>query len=202
MVFEEELATHKRRLREEVNARRNSLLPHVRTAKSHAIVRRLKGLAAYDQARYPLVYVAMPSEVQTLTLIDERLSAGKPVAVPKVESDGLALYEITAVTDLAPGVWGILEPQSENVRPADEQRIDVIVIPGVVFDPAGHRLGYGRGYYDRLLRRLGQGATKVALAFEIQLVRAVPSEPHDVHMDYIITEERTIECVRVRDEGL
>lgn len=203
MIFDQdELAAQKRRLREEVNARRNSLLPHARTAKSHDIMQRLRALPAYDNGRYPLVYVSMPSEVQTLTLIDQRLAAGKPLAVPKVEGDGLALYEIRAVSDLVPGVWGILEPEPEKARPADPDMVDVVVIPGVVFDLEGHRLGYGRGYYDRLLKQLGGHAAKVALAFEAQLARAVPSEPHDVHMDFIITEDRTIDCAKVRTTGL
>lgn len=202
IIDEDELAAQKRRMREEMNARRNALLPHARTAKSHAIAERLGGLPAYADAQYPLIYVSMPSEVQTLPLIDSRLAAGRPVAVPKVEGEGLAMYEIASVSDLAPGVWGILEPQPEVAVLADPDRVDVVVIPGVVFDLEGHRLGYGRAYYDRLLRLLGGHAAKVALAFEVQLARAVPSEPHDVHMDYVITEDRLIDCARMRDQGL
>lgn len=191
----------KRRLREDADVRRNALLSHVRTAKSHAALDRLRALQAYAGSLYPFVYVALPSEVQTLPLIDERLSEHLTVVVPCVQGDDLGLYEIDAVNDLSPGVWGILEPDGRLARPARLGEIDLAVIPGVVFDPAGGRLGYGKAYYDHLLARLDPLVVKVGLAFEVQLVRAIPAEPHDVHMDFVITEERTIDCAAVRAAG-
>lgn len=198
----DELTSQKARLREEANVRRNALLPHVRTQKSHAIIERLRSLAVYDKARKPLIYVAMPSEVQTLPLIASRIGQGLPVAVPRVEGENLGLYEISAIGDLKPGVWGILEPEQPGARPVALEDVDVVILPGVVFDPVGHRLGYGKAFYDRLLSRLSHPVTKVALAFEVQLVRAVPSEPHDATMDFIVTEERTIDCRSARDQAL
>jgi 5-formyltetrahydrofolate cyclo-ligase len=202
MLDEEDLSEEKGRLREEINARRNALLPHVRTAKSHAVIERLEALPAYRGCQYPLVYIAMASEVQTLPLVDHRLAEALKVAVPKVEGESLGLYEIESVNELAPGVWGILEPQAGQERPADIERIDAVVMPGVVFDASGHRLGYGKAYYDRMLRSLGHPVVKIALAFEVQMVHRVPAEAHDVHVDFVITEDRTIDCAGVRTQEL
>jgi 5-formyltetrahydrofolate cyclo-ligase len=202
MPDEDDLTEEKSRLREEINARRNALLPHVRTAKSHAALERLEALPAYGTCKYPLIYIAMASEVQTLPLVDRRLAQGRSVTVPKVEGESLGLYEIESVGELAPGVWGILEPQAGQERPAEVARIDVVVMPGVVFDAAGHRLGYGKAYYDRMLRSLAHPVVKIALAFEVQMAHRVPAEAHDVHVDFVVTEERTIDCAAVRTQEL
>lgn len=202
MLDEEDLTEEKRRLREEINARRNALLPHVRTAKSHEAIERLERLPAYRACQYPLIYIAMASEVQTLPLVDRRLAQTLKVTVPKVEGESLGLYEIESVAELAPGVWGILEPQAGSARPADIARIDVVVMPGVVFDPSGHRLGYGKAYYDRMLRSLEHPVIKIALAFEVQMAHRVPAEAHDVHVDFIVTEDRAIDCAAVRAQEL
>jgi 5-formyltetrahydrofolate cyclo-ligase len=96
--------------------------------------------------------------------------------------------------ELTLGPWGILEPKGEFYRPFPLEEIDVVIVPGVAFDERGNRLGFGRGFYDKFLRRLSERVSFVALAFELQVVRRLPSQSHDVAVDYIITEKRIIKC--------
>jgi len=96
--------------------------------------------------------------------------------------------------DLTSGTWGILEPKADRVRPVDPQEIDLVVVPGVSFDPNGNRLGYGGGFYDRFLLRTKPDTTFVALAFELQIRDDVHPEEHDHPVHYVITEDRVMDC--------
>jgi 5-formyltetrahydrofolate cyclo-ligase len=98
---------------------------------------------------------------------------------------------VTSFADLVPGKFGIPEPRPETpcVAPTEP---DLLVVPGVAFDRRGHRVGYGKGYYDRLLAVTG--APVMALAYGFQLVEHIPDEPHDRCMDYILTPEELIRC--------
>jgi 5-formyltetrahydrofolate cyclo-ligase len=95
---------------------------------------------------------------------------------------------------LIPGVFDILVPPGEDLL-TNVSRTDLVLIPGVGFDQDGHRLGRGRGYYDRALRGVLAGALRVGLAHECQVISHVPVDPHDERVDYIVTEKRLIECV-------
>ena len=98
---------------------------------------------------------------------------------------------------LIPGVFDILVPPGENLL-TSVAPTDLVLIPGVGFDRAGHRLGRGRGYYDRALRGVLAGALRVGLAHECQVVSHIPVDEHDERVDYIVTEERLIECAGTR----
>lgn len=162
-----------------------------RLAKSSRIERLLFDLPEFRAARVVLFYASFRTEVETRGMIRRALDEGKRVVLPKVKGKELALYEIRDLDkDLAPGSWGIPEPV--NGRPADLKGVDLVVLPGAVFDEQGNRLGYGAGFYDRLLAGY-QGAT-VALAFEVQVVPEVPSAKHDVPVKKIVTEKRIIEA--------
>lgn len=101
---------------------------------------------------------------------------------------------------LVRGPKGIPEPASRGIFPVAE--VDVALIPGVAFDTRGGRLGYGAGVYDRLLTKLRPGTLRVALAFDCQVRREpLPQEPHDLPMDYIVTESHWIDCRRARRAG-
>ena len=106
------------------------------------------------------------------------------------------MLEIHAVCDtgreIAPGYRGIPEPHADCPRVALAS-IDWVLVPGIAFDAEGRRVGYGGGYYDRLLPLLEKGAARVAGAFELQIVERVPAAPHDTTVDAIVTERRTLE---------
>jgi len=161
--------------------------------RSRAICQRLMALPGYQNSKVICTYVALPMEVQTLDLIRRAWDDRKEVAVPCCMGDRLRLFHLKSMKELVPRTLGILEPRAEHwqrkERWLEPSRIDLFVVPGVAFDRLGGRLGHGRGYYDRLLVDADPQALRVALAFENQLVDAVPMTSHDVFMQHVITEE-------------
>jgi 5-formyltetrahydrofolate cyclo-ligase len=123
-------------------------------------------------------------------MVRRALTEGKRVVLPRVRGRELALFGITDFDrDVAPGAWGIPEPATGD--PVGREQIDLIIVPGAAFDASGNRLGYGAGFYDKLLE--GFGGRIVALAFELQIVPAAPRDAHDVPMQKIVTEKRVLE---------
>jgi 5-formyltetrahydrofolate cyclo-ligase len=181
-------------LRRETLARRDALPPEARSAASKAIVERIAALPEFDGATAVLLTLAFRSEWNTVVLVRTALAAGKTVAVPRVDVEARML-ELHALSDpereIVAGHMGIPEPLPESPR-VPRAAIDFVLVPGVAFDLAGRRLGYGAGYYDRLLPLLSPRAARVAGAFELQVVDRVPAAPHDVGVDTIVTELRTL----------
>ncbi|MBT8359634.1 MAG: 5-formyltetrahydrofolate cyclo-ligase, partial [Deltaproteobacteria bacterium] len=131
-----------------------------------------------------------------LQCIKRLLEAGKQVTVPltRVEEKRLDIIQLLDPdADLIPGYCGIPEPREELVasRARAAKQLDVIVLPGSVFDLRGGRFGYGGGYYDRLLSQVPQ-AERIALAYELQIVDELPLQKHDEILDCIVTEKRII----------
>ena len=173
-------------------------MPGQRTAKSREIEERLFSLPEFKSARIVLFFASFRSEVDTLPMIRRALASGKRVMLPKVKGKELELFEIRDVdSDVSPGAWGIPEPQGSALVKPDE--LDVIIVPGAAFDEQGNRLGYGAGFYDKLLSRFKKPT--IAIAFEQQIVHKVPADPHDVPVKKIVTEKRTIEAKSFTTEG-
>lgn len=186
----------RRQLREGVLKIRSGLSPAQVIEKSERIAARLLALEEYRRARAVMVYLDFRNEVQTAKLVKESMSAGKKVAVPVVtDVPGRRLTPSLLADfpgDLRPGAWGIPEPGPQNLRSFDPAGLDLVIVPGVAFDPAGYRLGYGRGFYDRFLPRTGQGTVFAGLAYDFQVLPCVHPEPHDIPVHLILTEERLI----------
>ncbi len=185
----------KRQLRKEMIKERNALSPVQRAEKSAVIVDRLLMLDEYIDASSIMVYLDCRSEVQTGSLVVRALADGKRVAVPVTDTANRSLTPslITSFPGgLQPGPWGIPEPKPQAVRPLDPAELDIVITPGLVFDKSGYRIGYGYGYYDRFLCRTGQKTIHIGLAFELQLRTNVYPGPHDVPVQYILTEERLL----------
>jgi len=179
----------KNELRQRVLDARFRLLPEERKAKSREIEKRLFGLPEFQAARTVMFFASFRSEVETHHMVRRALAEGKRVVLPKVKGKELALFRIKDFDkDAAPGAWDIPEPS--NGTPVKLRDIDIIMVPGAVFDEKGNRLGYGAGFYDKLLAPY-KGMT-VALAFELQIVENVPAAAHDVPMKKIVTEKRII----------
>ncbi len=167
------------------------MTPGQRAAKSREIEERLFSLPEFKTAHAVMFFASFRSEVETGPMIRRALASGKRVVLPKVTGDDLALFEISDLDrDVAPGSWEIPEPVSGT--PASLDTIDLIVVPGAVFDERGNRLGYGAGFYDKLLASYHGSA--VALAFELQLAADVPVSAHDVPVGKIVTEKRVIDA--------
>ncbi|BCL61085.1 5-formyltetrahydrofolate cyclo-ligase [Desulfomarina profundi] len=142
------------------------------------------------------VYVSFRSEVATFDLINDLLKAGKNVTVPitRTETKRLDAIRIKNLEeDLVPGYCDIPEPPESLCRTnkVDPSEIEVIILPGSVFDERGGRFGYGGGFYDRFVSAIPK-SLRVGLAFELQIVERAPLQPHDELLDLIITEKRII----------
>ncbi len=179
----------KKQIRKELLIQRDGLAPEQRSSKSREIEERLFALPEFRAARVVMFFASFRSEVETLPMIRRALAEGKRVVLPKVAGRDLALFEIRDVDrDVQTGTWGIPEPVQG--APVAIKDIDFLIVPGAVFDERGNRLGYGAGYYDRILANYG-GPT-AALAFEMQIVSNVPVAAHDVPVQKIVTERRVI----------
>lgn len=186
----------KARIRREALARRDALAFDERARASAAIRDRLLDLDAVTGARTLLGFASFGTEVRLDPLLRDRIGHGVGVFLPYIASMSPPVLEVVRVTDLdrdlVPARMGIREPQPHGRRPARVDRLDVVIAPGVAFDSAGRRLGYGGGFYDRLLPRLRAGTPVIAVAFATQVVDAVPATARDVPVDVIVTEARTI----------
>jgi 5-formyltetrahydrofolate cyclo-ligase len=140
-------------------------------------------------------YASYGSELDTRPLLQAVLAGGKALILPRVNRAArrLDLYRVADLAgSLAPGPWGIPEPWPDACPPAAIGEADLVVVPGVVFDVAGGRIGHGAGYYDRLLRGLAAGSPPlVAGAFDLQVVPEVPMDAHDRRVDLVLTESHT-----------
>jgi len=183
----------KRALRDEVIAARDALDPGERAAASQAIVARVGALPSFAAARCVLLTLPFRSEWDTRPLVATALARGAAVVLPRVNAQARML-EIHRVSDpesqTQPGYRGIPEPVDTLPR-QDLASVDWVLVPGVAFDPLGRRLGYGGGYYDRLLATLAPGVPKVAGAYDLQMVAHIPSAPHDLRVDAIVTPTQT-----------
>ncbi|MDQ2963626.1 MAG: 5-formyltetrahydrofolate cyclo-ligase [Pseudomonadota bacterium] len=185
----------KRSVRERILRARDAMPTHLRTTASAAIAETLSARPDFIAARVVLLTLPFGSEWDTRLLLSAALAQGKSVAVPRVNRERrmLDIHAVCdAVREIAPGYRGIPEPHAD-CPPVALASIDWVLVPGVAFDAEGRRIGYGGGYYDRLLPLLEKGAARVAGAFELQLVERVPEAPHDTTVDAIVTEQRTLE---------
>ena len=184
----------KNEIRAEVLKKRDSIPLDLKKRKDDAVRKNLFDIEEFIDAKSVLMYVSFRTEVDTFDQLKAILCLGKKLIVPLVNSKEktLTLYEIKDITELEPGYMGIPEPNVNEDRKVELKEIDIVVIPGTGFDTKGNRLGYGGGYYDRLLADTGKHIPKIALAFEEQIVEDIPAEPHDMKMDIIVTDERVI----------
>ena len=185
----------KAELRKKILSLRNGLNTEEAENKSKTIMDRLTSLDAYKNSKVVFVYMSFKNEVNTHGLIERMLSEGKRVVIPytDIKSTEIIPSEIKSLKDdMVLNSFGYYEPLLEKVRQVRTEELDLIIAPGVVFDEDLNRIGFGKGYYDRILGRKRKDAAIIAVAYEFQVVDCVPTEPHDVKMDMIITEERTI----------
>ncbi|WP_417908766.1 5-formyltetrahydrofolate cyclo-ligase [Candidatus Electronema sp. PJ] len=187
-------------LRQTKLAARDQLPPAHRWEKSRCIHELLTAHPAVAAAEHIFLYVHFRSEVETLSLLEHFLAVGKTVSVSRTlrkEKRLLAVPITDPARQLQPGCYGILEPTSAQAA-IEPDRLDLVLVPGSVFDQGGGRLGYGGGFYDRFLSQDAPQALRIGLSFEIQLVDQVPTEAHDQFMDILVTEEQLYDCRRIR----
>ena len=185
------IAEAKTALRATIKARRDALPAATRADYSARITQRLLQLDSYRAARSVLAYMPFGSEFDSRALIDHALAHGKRLLLPRVErgSHTLALHGVTDLQrDLQPGVWGILEPRPDITNEIQVSDLEWILVPGLVFTPRSKRLGYGAGFYDRLIESCAHNPALVAAAFEVQVVDELPTTATDRRVDLVVTE--------------
>jgi 5-formyltetrahydrofolate cyclo-ligase len=184
----------KRALRDRVLAARDRLPADAHRASSRAIAATLAARDDFRAARTVLLTLPFRGEWDTSALIAAALDAGKVLVLPRV-NQASRMLELCAVVDLdretVGGFHGIREPDT-RCAPVAPDAVDWVLVPGVAFDRECRRLGYGGGYYDRLLPSIAASAPRIAGAFELQVVDRVPATQHDLGVDAVVTEERTL----------
>ena len=140
-----------------------------------------------QKADYVLMYHSLPDEVDTHSALDQLLAMDKKVLLPKVVSDTeMTIHEYTGQNSLKPSEpYGILEPTTSELSIINCQ-LSIAIVPGMAFDRQGHRLGRGKGYYDRFLSQI-PNIYKIGVCFPFQMLESIPSESTDVVMDEVIT---------------
>lgn len=177
-------------LRRRLRKARASLSPSVRARKSAEIVHRIRTHPAYRSALHPTLYYPIGAEVDLRPLLDERLSAGLEILLPVVrEGEGLEFHRVSgSLSALRRSGQGVPEPIVESSTRIDPSEIDLVVAPGVGFDPAGNRLGQGGRYYDRFLESLSESVRRLGVAFECQMAESIPTDAWDRPMHEVLTE--------------
>ena len=172
-------------VRKMMRERKRAVPMEEKLRRSDAILHRLEELPLFREARVVLLYWSMSDEVQTHRFV-ERWYREKTVLLPCVDGDELRLRRYTGPDCMVEGPqFGISEPTGPEWT--DLAAVDLIVVPGVAFDRQGNRMGRGRGFYDRLLKST-PNAVKCGVAFDFQLLDEIPTEPHDVKMDFVSSE--------------
>lgn len=189
----------KKLIRKETLIKRDSIDPEKKQEKDKLIMGRILSLPSFKKANTVLYFASFRSEVSTLQQIEEALKMGKRIMLPKVDKidKRLRLYEIHSIGEIKSGFMGIPEPDVSPERERDINDADLVIMPGVAFDPKGNRLGYGAGYYDKLLAGLKKKIPLIAIAYEEQIVDSLPAESHDIRVDMIVTDERIIEIQKI-----
>jgi 5-formyltetrahydrofolate cyclo-ligase len=186
--------TVKQKLRSEKLLQRLNQHPVEKSGKDEAILKSIVKLPVFKEAQNVLIYLPIHGEVDLSNLFKpqthgELAPMNKKFILPKVKGETtLHLYYVKNLNEVEIGRYNIMEP-NKNLQQADPKDIDLAIIPGVVFAKNGHRIGYGKGFYDRLLKKVT--CPKVGVAYDFQIVENIAGELHDTPMDMIITESKT-----------
>ncbi|GAB1401239.1 5-formyltetrahydrofolate cyclo-ligase [Elusimicrobiota bacterium] len=174
---------------------RDRLEPAIRFAYSSIIFSRIKKLDEYKNAKTIMFYLTYGSEVITDMMINEVLADDKTVVVPIIKSPGdgvMQAIKISKLEDCYERVYGIRQPEFNQDEVVDKKDVDLVFVPGIVFDSKGYRIGYGKGYYDKWL--VGIDVSKIiGLAYEVQLTDKLPVGEYDLPVGKLLTEKRCIE---------
>ncbi len=187
---------NKMQIRADMKAFLRGVSPQDRHSRSQAACQRLVATKEFRHAQMVMIFLSMPGEIETSTLAMRAWQEGKSVAVPRVDWDTKRMDPLE-VRSLETGMQatdlGFRQPLTGTVVPLD--LIDMVVIPGMAFDPKGFRVGRGRGFYDRFLSQQGFQGVRCALCYHEQvLAQDIPREPHDVPMDLIVTDKAVLRC--------
>ena len=175
----------KKALRAEIRRRKANYTTEGLAALSHKICDSILDDGVFWASHYILLYSPLPDEVDVSPLISAAYNAGKTTLLPVVEGNNLILKHFDGFTKMKTGAFNITEPTGKIISISDYHKIDLAIIPGMSFDQRRHRLGRGKGFYDRLLPHL-PNAYKMGICFNFQYLDSIPSEEWDVVMDEVM----------------
>lgn len=176
----------KKALRAEIKAKKRAMTEAQIAAASDALARQLYAHPAYQSARSIFGYLSYNQEVRTMPMLEQAQKDGKRVAVPKVIGDKMIFIWLDDLSRVELGYRNIPEPIDDGPEAFDETAL--VMMPGLAFDPAGHRCGYGGGFYDRYLEQ-HPGHPTLAMCYGFQMFEHLDTDPHDIPVDYVLSQE-------------
>ena len=188
----------KKKVREEVIKKRNSLSLEIKKEYDEVIFNQLINSDIYKSSKKIFTYVSFGSEVDTKGFIKYALNDDKEIYVPKTDKANkeMVAIKINSLDNMNVDKWGILEPKSVDKNKISED-FDLVIMPGVAFDRDGNRIGYGGGYYDKYISNIDLLCTKLVLAYILQIVDNIKNEEHDIKVDYIMTNCELIKIKKI-----
>lgn len=177
-------------LRAQMRSLRRDYPPERQREDAERVFARIRALEAYQSAQTVMAYMAARGELSVQMVIDDVLARGRHLALPRCEGAGVMTARwVMRMDDLAPGAYGLLEPK-EDCGQIPPQEIDFVLVPGVAFDRAGHRVGQGGGYYDRFLPKTR--AVRAGVCHDFALLERVQTSKHDQRMDALATPSELV----------
>jgi len=149
----------------------------------------LEKLPEFAKAKTVCFYISLENEAETHMMIKDSLKNKKNVVIPVVNNKEIVLHHLNDFSELTKGKFGILEPKKKFLRKFESRDIDIIVMPGIMFDKLGHRIGFGENHYDKALAKTK--AKKIAIAYDFQVVDFMTKDVHDIKADIIVTDKKT-----------
>ena len=174
---------NKQELRKAIRARKRAMTEEEIVTRSEKLAKLFYESEAYRSAETLYGYMPYNQEVRTVPMMRRALADGKRVAVPKVYGDEMRFIYITDFDAMAKSEFGIPEPIADSPVAADETAL--VLMPGLAFDAAGHRIGYGGGFYDKFLQAEPEHPT-LALCYEFQMLAHLETEEHDIPVDTVL----------------
>ncbi|WP_457677712.1 5-formyltetrahydrofolate cyclo-ligase [Thermovibrio sp.] len=174
-------------IRRELLKKRLSLSKEESEKRSSAIRKKLEEEIRKLEPRSLLLFYPIKGEPNLLPLVEKLIEKGKEVSFPKVVGKEIVPFKVSSLKELSRGKFGIPEPPPFKERRVRE--VDLVIVPGIAFDERGYRIGYGGGFYDRLLEKLPV-KSKIGVCFDFQLLSKIPNQPFDIPVDVVITEKR------------
>ena len=180
----------KKQFRKEYSVRRNALTSYEIEYKSALIAKSLFTTPEYLSSEKIFVYMSFGSEVHTAPIISDAFARSKRVMLPVISGQSMDFYEIFSFEHLTKNSFGIYEPKPDDLRHCESDEKTLVIVPGLIFSHERHRIGYGRGYYDRYLCAR-KSLCNAGLSFGVQIAD-FPAEIHDIALDIVIVENEII----------
>lgn len=178
-------------IRNEYKEKRKNILPEKKEAMDREICKRFLTLSSYRFADVVLLYSPLKNEIDTYMIAQDALSKGKKIAFPRcIEENEMVYHYVDSLDLLSPGKYGIMEPTPNLPLYEGEQGHTICILPAIVYDKKGYRLGYGKGYYDRFLSSFR--GVKAGLVYNDFIIDEIPKGRFDLPSDIVVTEKRVI----------